>query len=225
MSTVIVTGASGALGSVVVSHLLSVGWTVLAVDVRFRDGKGLEAPQGVSTREVDLTNADATSAALKNLPADTRGLVHLAGGIVSGKSIQDTTATDVEKMFLLNTFTFFNVARAVLPALQREGGSVVSIGAQSILHPASNRSAYAASKAAVAALTLSLAEEGRENGVRANCILPSIIRTPANLEWAEGNAADAWVRPEEIASTIAHLLDPACNVSGSLIPMYGKVPY
>lgn len=224
MPTVVITGASGALGSVVVQHLLAASWTVVAVDLGFRDGKGLE-DQGVIVRQVDLTNADATAAAMQDLPGDTRGLVHLAGGIASGKPMQDTPASDVERMFTLNTFTFFNVARAVMPALIKAGGSIVSIGAQSVLHPTSNRSAYASSKAAVAALTLALAEEGRLNGVRANCILPSIIRTPANLEWAEGNAADAWVKPEEIASTIAHLLNPACNVSASLIPIYGQIPF
>ena len=224
MPTVVVTGASGALGSVVVQHLLDREWSVIAVDLLFRDRKGLEG-KGAILREVDLTDADATIAAMKDLPGDTCGLVHLAGGILSGKPVQETSAADVERMFTLNTFTFFNITRAVLPAFQIAGGSIISIGAQSVLHPTSNRSAYASSKAAVAAMTLAVAEEGRPNGVRANCILPSIIRTPANLEWADGNAADAWVKPEEIASTIAHLLDPACNESGALIPMYGKLPF
>ncbi|MDZ4746084.1 MAG: SDR family NAD(P)-dependent oxidoreductase [bacterium] len=224
MSTVVVTGASGALGNVVVTHLLSTGWSVIATILPTEDGKGLEA-QGAEVRTVDLTDAEGTKATMHDLPPDTTGLVHLAGGIVAGKPTQETSATEVENMFMINTFTFFNIVRAVLPALQSSGGSVVSIGTQSVLHPVSNRSAYVSSKAAVASLTLSIAEEGRSTGVRANCILPSIILTQANLEWAEGDEADNWVRPEEIASTIAHLLDPACNVSGALIPIYGKVPF
>lgn len=224
MNTVIVTGAGGGIGSVVVPHLLANGWAVLAVDVYFPDRKGLEA-QGASVFITDLTSADATTEAMRELPSDTYGLVHLTGGIVPGNAVQDTSDADVQKMFMLNTFTFFNISRAVMPVLQKNGGSIVSIGAQAVLQPASNRSAYASSKAAVAALTLALAEEGRSHGVRANCILPSIVSTQANLEWAEGNAADAWVKPEEIASTIAHLLDPTCDVTGTLIPMYGKLPF
>lgn len=101
----------------------------------------------------------------------------------------------------------------------------MTIGAQSVLHPVPNRAAYSAAKSAVVSLTQSVAEEGRAHGIRANCILPSIINTPANREWGSPEEIQKWVTPEAIARTIADLLAPTNDVNGAVIPMYGRLSY
>lgn len=206
MPSVLLTGATGDLGTVVHHVMLDAGWNVLS----------LQRP------DVDLTSDSSTASACANLPADLAAIVHLTGGIVAGQSVAQTTASDVDRMFSLNVVTAFNLFRHALPVLERNGGgSVVVIGAQSVLHPIANRSAYSASKAALVSLAQSIAEEGRTTNIRANAILPSIIRTPANLAWAQGGEEHAWVRPEDIAATIVHLCDPLCAISGAVIPMFG----
>jgi NAD(P)-dependent dehydrogenase (short-subunit alcohol dehydrogenase family) len=78
------------------------------------------------------------------------------------------------------------------------------------------------SKAGVSALTKILADEGRAFGVTANCILPSIIKTDANLAWGSEDDAETWISPEEIAASVCYLLSSkASGVNGSDIRLFG----
>ncbi len=84
-------------------------------------------------------------------------------------------------------------------------------------------SAYAASKAAVASLTLSLAEELSERSIWVNAIVPSIIDTKANRTGMPDADHAKWPKPEEIAETIAFLASPQNAVTrGALVPVYGR---
>jgi NAD(P)-dependent dehydrogenase (short-subunit alcohol dehydrogenase family) len=84
-------------------------------------------------------------------------------------------------------------------------------------------SAYAASKAAVAALTLSLAEELASHGTWVNAVVPSIIDTPANRQAMPGADHGAWPKPDDIAEAIAFLASPQnAVIRGALVPVYGK---
>ncbi len=76
----------------------------------------------------------------------------------------------------------------------------------------------------MAALTLSVAEELREFGVRANCILPATIKTLQNIEWAREMEAEKFTPPEQIADVIAFLIsESGKGVTGTMIPMYNKI--
>ena len=83
--------------------------------------------------------------------------------------------------------------------------------------------AYTASKAAVAALTLSLAEALSESSIWVNAIVPSIIDTPANRAAMPDADHSAWPKSDEIAETITFLASPQNSVTrGALVPVYGK---
>jgi NAD(P)-dependent dehydrogenase (short-subunit alcohol dehydrogenase family) len=83
--------------------------------------------------------------------------------------------------------------------------------------------AYSASKAAVAALTRSLAEELADSGIWVNAVVPSIIDTTANRAAMPDADHDAWPKPAEIAETIAFLASPQNAVTrGALVPVYGR---
>jgi 3-oxoacyl-[acyl-carrier protein] reductase len=201
---VLLTGAGGQLGSVVRSYLTELGVVVIAAD---RD-------------QVDFSDAAETQRFVAESAPLLQGVVHLVGGIRAGAPIEATTPDDVESMMQLNLVTTFNVMRAAIPLLVKSGGgSIVTVGAKAVLQPEGNRAAYAAAKAAVVSLTLSAAEEGRAAGVRANCIVPDVIRTAANLEWGSPAQVRLWVDPEEIASVIHDLLQPSCAITGTVIPM------
>ena len=208
MATILVTGATGGLGRAVIELATRRGWNVLAPSRAECD-----TASDASVRTYFEEHARST---------DISAIVHLVGGIVAGRSVEETTDADVEHMLSLNLVSAFNMVRHGMPILKaRGGGAFVAIAAQAVLHPVGGRSAYAAAKAGVLSLMNSVAEEGRPWKVRANTIVPSIVRTEANLAWADEDTAEGWVRPEQIADTILHLCSPTCAVSGASIPMYG----
>lgn len=83
--------------------------------------------------------------------------------------------------------------------------------------------AYAASKAAVAAITLALAEEVAEEGVWVNAVVPSTMATEANRRaWPNADHA-RWPKLDEVAATIAFLASPQNAVTrAALVPVYGR---
>jgi len=210
MATMLVSGATGGLGSVVVQRAKDAGWNVI----------------GLSYSDGDLSSEHVVEQIVRELPKDLSAVIHLVGGIRAGTSIDETVLSDFQEMLSVNLISTFNIFHATMPLLRKNGGgSVLTVGAQSVLHPIANLAAYTASKAAVVALTMALAEEGKQFGVRANCVVPSTIRTEANLSWASTDQAAEFVTPEEIADTMMHLSSASCGVSGAVIPMFGKIPY
>ena len=79
-------------------------------------------------------------------------------------------------------------------------------------------------KAAVAALTVALAEEVAKDGILVNAVAPSIMDTPANRKAMPKADFDAWPKVEEVAATILFLASPDNRVTrGAIVPVYGKI--
>jgi NAD(P)-dependent dehydrogenase (short-subunit alcohol dehydrogenase family) len=97
------------------------------------------------------------------------------------------------------------------------------VGTRAAVAPFPGAAGYIASKAAVIAFAQAVAVEYRNDRVRCNAILPSVIDTPANRAAMPKADQDRWVKPAEIAGVIAHLLsEDASAVSGAAIPVYGR---
>ncbi|MCY1454645.1 3-oxoacyl-[acyl-carrier-protein] reductase FabG [compost metagenome] len=117
------------------------------------------------------------------------------------------------------------MSKAALPLLtQGTHGRIVNIGAGAALKAGMGMGAYAASKAGVARLTESLAEELKDTGVTVNAVLPSIIDTLQNRADMPDADFSRWVSPAELAAVILFLLSSeASAVTGALIPVSGRV--
>jgi NAD(P)-dependent dehydrogenase (short-subunit alcohol dehydrogenase family) len=123
----------------------------------------------------------------------------------------------------MNATTCFLSCREAVKAMDGREGRIVNVAARPVLVPTGLMTAYAASKAAVAALTLSLAEELSESSIWVNAIVPSIIDTEANRAAMPDADYAAWPKPEEIAETVAFLASPQNTATrGALVPVYGK---
>jgi len=180
----------------------------------------------VDRTDGDLKDPSVVAAIMERAPKPLIAVVHLVGGIKAGAPIDETTVDDLRAMIDLNVVTTFNLMHASIPLMRSAGGgSFVTMGAQSVLHPVADRAAYSAAKSAVVALTQAMAEEGRPHNIRANSILPSIIKTPANMDWASEEDAQGWPTREQVAHVIADLIDPGNLVSGAVIPLFGQVPF
>jgi NAD(P)-dependent dehydrogenase (short-subunit alcohol dehydrogenase family) len=101
------------------------------------------------------------------------------------------------------------------------GGAIVTVGSKTAVGgPAPV--AHATTKAAVVRITELLADELRPQGIRVNCVLPSVIDTPANREWMSPSLAARAVSPGAIAKVISFLVGPdSAPISGARIPVYG----
>lgn len=225
----LVTGGTGGLGRAVLAELLEAGAQVVATWVAEGERDAVAEAMGEHERlhlvEADLLNggaADAVEAAARH--GELRSLVNLAGGFAAGERLHEAPPEQLERMLALNLTTAVNASRAALPRLLGAGGgTIVCVGTKVAYEPFAGGAAYAVSKAAVLALVRSLDVEYRDDGVRANAIVPNVIDTPANRESMPDADFDAWVEPAEIAAVVRFLCSSgSAPVSGAAIPVYGR---
>jgi NAD(P)-dependent dehydrogenase (short-subunit alcohol dehydrogenase family) len=226
--TAIVTGGTGGLGSAVVARLLDDGWRVVVPWIVEREIERIDQREGLELIRADLFDADAVadviSLAADSNEAPLRGVVNLVGGFAAGGRVHETPIDEFEKQFTLNLRPTYLVTQAALPHMVRGGGgSIVCVGTRAALRPFSGAAGYITSKAAVIAFAQAVAVEYRDDGIRCNVILPSVIDTPANRASMPNAEHDRWVKPSEIAPVVVHLLaDETLPISGAAIPVYGR---
>lgn len=219
---VAVTGAAGALGSKTVEILAAGGWTVVGIDL----GKVASDGVALALGGVDLTDEAAVGVAAARIEKELGrldGLVNIAGGF-SWETVADGSVATWDRLYAMNVRTALIASRALLPLLRASHGAIVNIGAAASVKAGVGMGAYAASKSGVARLTEALAEELKEEGVRVNAILPSIIDTPTNRADMPGADVAKWVSPAQLAGVVAFLLSSdAMPITGALIPVTGRV--
>jgi NAD(P)-dependent dehydrogenase (short-subunit alcohol dehydrogenase family) len=224
----IVTGGTGGLGSAVVARLLDDDWRVIVPWIAEAELDRVQRSEGLELIKADLFDPTAVAhvvsvaAAGERMPL--RGLVNLVGGFSAPGRVHETPIEEFDEQFRLNLRPTFLMTQAAVSALvDAGGGSIVCTGTRAALQPFKGAAGYVASKAAVIAFAQAVAVEYRDEGVRCNAILPSVIDTPANRAAMPDADHDRWVKPADIAATIAFLLsDDSAPVSGAAIPVYGK---
>jgi NAD(P)-dependent dehydrogenase (short-subunit alcohol dehydrogenase family) len=152
--------------------------------------------------------------------------IQIAGGYAGGP-IEETTPTTMRRMLATNAVSCFLCCREAVKRIREgtnsPGGRLVNVAAKPALVPSPNVSAYAASKAAVAGLTLSLAEELRDEGIWVNAVVPSTMDTPANRASMPSADFSRWPKVDEVAETIVFLASPRnASTRGALVPVYGR---
>jgi NAD(P)-dependent dehydrogenase (short-subunit alcohol dehydrogenase family) len=231
--TVLVTGAAGALGDAVVRRFASAGARVALLDIEKETIERRAAALGAAASgaghlavAADLADEAAVKAAVgRVLAAFGRidALANLAGGFAMGPPVHETPLALWRRMMDLNATGLVIAAGAVVPAMLGRGrGAIVNVGALSALSGKAAMAAYTASKAAVIRLTESMAAELRDKGINVNCVLPSIIDTPANRAAMPKADFAKWVAPAALADVIAFLAsDGARAIHGAAIPVAG----
>lgn len=171
----------------------------------------------------DPASVATAIAAIRERTDRLAGLANLAGGFAWEKASEGSLAT-WDRMYRDNLAATVAMSQAALPLLRAGRGSIVNVGAASATRAAAGMAAYAAAKSGVARLTEGLAEELKDEGVRVNAVLPSVIDTPANRAAMPDADFDCWVRPDALAKVIAFLLsDEAEAITGACIPVTGRL--
>ena len=176
--TVIVLGATGGLGRAVTERFRDDGAAVLAFDARI-PAAGDRQDQ-VTYVAVDALDETSVSAAFAQAPP-AAAVVNLIGGYTPPQALSMLDIGVLRQQFELNLVTAAIVTKYAMPMLAaRGGGAIVHVSSRVALEKWETTFSYSVAKLGVVRLVEAAPVEGRADGVRVNCILPSIIDTPAN---------------------------------------------
>jgi NAD(P)-dependent dehydrogenase (short-subunit alcohol dehydrogenase family) len=223
---VVVGGGTGALGTAVVGVLVEAGAVchvpfIHAAEAERSPWRGHAAVKLIGP--IELTDEAAVARLYEGIPK-LWASIHLAGGFAMA-GIGATGKSELMQQLDMNLVTAFLCCRGAVTAMAGKGGRIVNVAARPALEwrAGAGMVAYTASKAAVAALTVALAEEVARENILVNAVAPSIMDTPANRAAMPKADHAAWPKVEEVAATICFLASPANKVTrGAVVPVYGR---
>ena len=233
----LIAGSTGAIGSALSRLIIAGGGTPLLFG---RNAELLRAQAaelgGLEYRVADFFQPETVGLALKDLPADLRGVAYAAGSVTL-KPLRGATPDDFASSLALNAISAAETVKAAAPVLKKNAkgggaGSVVFFSSVAVQSGFSNHAVISASKGAVEGLTRALSAELAPS-VRVNCVAPSLTAESAMSTPLTGNekmaaaiaAAHAIPRlgtPEDSANLAAFLLsDSASWMTGQVIGVDG----
>ncbi|POH25040.1 MULTISPECIES: SDR family oxidoreductase [Sinorhizobium] len=224
----IVTGAAGGLGAHIVDRLLSSNARVALFDINqgLLTERVARLPKDrVIAKTVDLLAGECVDQAVKEV-AESWGrvdiLVNNAGRIGKQDPMELADLEDWKATLLTNILGVLATYKATLPYMKKAGwGRVVNISSIQGKDGIARSSAYGASKAAVIAMTKTMAQEVVKDGILVNCVTPAAIDTGmAHMVALERRAEliariplGRLARPEEVAEMVHWLCSEACSFS------------
>jgi len=238
----LVTGGSAGIGRAIAADLLGFGASVV---IAARDSDALEATRDALADEcpgaeirafvADVSDEDQRRELLDWIEDQGRGLhilVNNAGGNLSKPSVE-YTEDEWREIFEVNLFSAFELCRYAHPLLvQHAASSIVNVGSVSGMTHVRSGAPYGMSKAAMQQMTVNLACEWAEDGVRVNAVAPWYIRTRRTAQkLADPDYLDEVLmrtpmgrigEPEEVAAAVAFLCLPAAGyVTGQCLAVDG----
>jgi 3-oxoacyl-[acyl-carrier protein] reductase len=240
---VVVSGAGGGgIGTTVTRMLANAGATVIAVS-RCRDnldrhiGPLVEQGLPIVPLAADASTDEGVAAtvdAARRTDGGLHGLVNVAGGTAPSTWMPATrvTRSDWRQLFRDNLETTFFMSQAIAAELkaQKRQGSIVSISSISGMNTAPFHIAYGTAKAAIVAMTRTMAVELALGGIRVNAVAPGVTETPASGTYVDDDperdrraiAMGRRGRPDEIAGAILFLVsDLSSYITGQTLLVDG----
>ena len=242
-ATVVTGGASG-LGAATASELACAGAKVTVMDVNLDGARALAEKIGGHAVACDVTNAEQSSAALKDA-RERHGAARIVincAGVGPAKRIVGRDGpmplADFERVIAINLIGTFNMMRLVAADMQSlspladgERGVIIMTASVAAFEGQIGQAAYSASKGGVAALTLPAAREFAQFGIRVNTIAPGIFHTPMLMalpEEAQKSLAAAVPfpkllgRPDQFAALARHIIENT-YINGEVIRLDGAL--
>jgi NAD(P)-dependent dehydrogenase (short-subunit alcohol dehydrogenase family) len=234
-ATAVVTGAASGLGEATARALAARGAKVAVFDRDSGRGEKVAADIGGIFCEVDVTSDEKVAAAFaraREAHGQERILVNCAGVATAAKTVARDKETKAAKPYPMQQFeltiqinligTFRCIANAALgmvdaePLADGEKGVIINTASVAAQDGQIGQAAYSASKGGVLAMTLPIARDLMNDGVRVNTILPGVFKTPMVAMMPENvqDALGAQVpfpkrlgRPEEYAELACFLIE------------------
>lgn len=242
-----ITGGASGIGRGTAKRLLDEGWTVVALDVVPKSLEALAkelatAGDRLVTLPCDVTSVESVAAAFREIGrryGRLNGLVCSAGVLKIG-TLDQMPVEDFDALFDVNVRGLWLSAKEAMPLLKAAGAKgeparVVFLASISGIRHKIDSGAYAATKAAVIALTKVMAVESAPHKVHVNAIAPATVETPMTEPYLKPQAGSNTryrtsgtsplgriAQPSDMAAVIRFLLsDDAGYVNGAVIPVDG----
>jgi NAD(P)-dependent dehydrogenase (short-subunit alcohol dehydrogenase family) len=215
---VLVFGAGGALGAGVAAAFADAGAAVRAAD------RAIPAVErrlaAVSYHAVDVLD-DAAVAALFDAESAPWAVLNTIGGFAPKRPLAQLDVAELTTQLQLNLISASIITGHALRVMQAAGrGRIVHTASRAGLVSTGAGFAYSVSKLGVLHLVAMAADEVRGTGITVNCVVPSIIDTPANRAAMPSADHDAWPKVPDVASSYLYLASPASGlVNGAALPV------
>ncbi len=222
----LITGAGGGIGQACAAAIANEGHRVVLVG-RTRETLEISA-EGCADDSLilpaDVADPDQARRVVEDAVAAfgrLDGLVHCAG-LAPVRTVEQTSNEDWNAVIAVNLSAAFHLAKAAWPVMKSQGGGViVNISSMAARDPLPGFAAYAAAKAGVNLLGLSLAREGQPLGIKVHTIAPGAVETAMFrlIATPEQYPTEKTLAPEEVARIITQC------ITGELSATSGEVIY
>ena len=214
---VLVFGASGALGSGVAAAFAAAGAAVTGADKFPPAGS---SPGTIGRETVDVLDDAALRALFDAHPAPW-AVVNTIGGFAPRRPLAELDSAELTGQLELNLVTAALITKHALRVMRSSGeGRIVHTASRAGMVSAGSGFAYSVSKLGVLRLVSMAADEVRGTGITVNCVVPSIIDTPANRAAMPKANHDAWPKVPDVARSYLYLASPAAGlVNGAAMPV------
>jgi NAD(P)-dependent dehydrogenase (short-subunit alcohol dehydrogenase family) len=203
---VLIFGAGGALGAGVAEAFAAAGAQVTGADKVVPPASRRLA--GVSYDAVDVLDDDAGGALIDAGPTPW-AVLNTIGGFAPARPLAELDRGELITQLELNLVTAALITKHALRVMQAAGeGRLVHTASRAAIVTSRQGFAYSVSKVGVLHLVTMAADEVRGSGVTVNCVVPSIIDTPANRAALPNANYDAWPKIADIARSYLYLALP-----------------
>lgn len=245
-STVLVTGGSSGLGKACCERLVRAGGNVVIADVNEREGESVSEALGetarfVSTNITSVDDAQSTVCQAIDAFGSLDGLINCAGVLGAARVVGRKGPHDLElfrrvvEVNLVGTFNMLRYAASAMtenePDDEGERGVIINTSSVAAFEGQIGQAAYSASKGGVASMTLPIARELAESGIRVVAIAPGIFRTPM-MEAAPPQVVESLEEqtvfpkrlgePDDFASLVQHIFENPM-INGEVIRLDGAM--
>lgn len=226
--TLILTGATGGLGSQLAQDFASAGAQLLLIGRTSNElqklAKTLKGQHHTFAID-DLADPQALDKLLADIEAQDLSidiLVHTVGGFAAGKPVHETPLDVWENQMRINATALYVTAGRVAKHMlsKQTSGKIIAILAKAAFKGSKNMAAYSASKAAAQRIIESMALELASHQINVNGIAPSTIDTPTNRREMPNADFSKWVTPSQIAEACL-LLATNSALNGTTLELYG----